>query len=64
MQVLQLNYLSYVKQKLKEFNACDTRARKDKNKHEDGIIEFIKKGFICNRLKYYERENCVSISLG
>ena len=46
-----------MKQKLKEFNECDTRARKDKKKHEDGIIEFIKKGFICNKLKEYGGKN-------
>ena len=63
MQVLQLNYLSYVKQKLKEFNGCDKRARKDKKKHEDGIIEFIKKGFICNKLKEYGRKKCEIICL-
>ena len=38
-------------------NGYEVRARRDRHKHEGGLIEFVRQGFICKRLKKYE-PNC------
>ena len=36
------------------FNGYEIRARRDRHKHGGGLIEFVRQGFICKRLKKYE----------
>ena len=31
-----------------------SKARRDRHKHGDGLIEFVRQGFVCKRLKKYE----------
>ena len=33
------------------FNGYEIRARRDRHKHGGGLIEFVRQGFICKRLK-------------
>ena len=35
----------------------EIRARRDRDKHEGGLIEFLRKGLICKRLRKYEPLN-------
>ena len=37
-----------------KLNGYEVRARRDRHKHESGLIEFNRQGFICIRLKQYE----------
>ena len=37
-----------------KLNGYEIRARKDRHKHGGGLIEFVRQGFICKRLKKYE----------
>ena len=39
----------------------EIRGRKDRNKHRGGLIEYVKKGVICKRLKEYEPKEIESI---
>ena len=39
----------------------EIRGRKDRNKHGGGLIEYVKKGIICKRLKEYEPKEIESI---
>ena len=55
---LPLDYLVISKTKLDGFpnsqfklNGYEDRARRDRNKHGSGVIEFFRPGFICKRLK-------------
>ena len=62
---LPLDYLVISETKLDEnfpnaqfkFNGYEVRTKRDKNKHGGGLIEFVRQGFICKRLKKYE-PNC------
>ena len=38
-----------------KLNGYEIRARRDRHKHGGGLIEFVRQGFICKRLKKYER---------
>ena len=37
-----------------KFNGYEIRARRDRHKHGGGLLEFLRQGFICKRLKIYE----------
>ena len=39
----------------------EVRARRDRDKHGDGLIEFVKNGIISKRLKEYETKQSESI---
>ena len=39
----------------------EVRARRDRDKHMDGLIEFVKNGFISKRFKEYETKQSESI---
>ena len=60
---LPLDYLVISETKLDEsfpnsqfkLNGYEIRARRDRHKHGGGLIEFVRQGFICKRLKKYER---------
>ena len=39
----------------------EVRARRDRDKHGGGLIEFVKQGLICRRLKEYETKVSESI---
>ena len=62
---LPLDYIVISETKLDEsfpnsqckLNGYEVRARRDRHKHGDGLIEFVRQGFICERLKKYE-SNC------
>ena len=59
---LPLDYLVISKTKWNEsfpnsqfkLNGYEIRARTDRHKHGVGLIEFVRQGFICKRLKKYE----------
>ena len=38
-------------------NNYEIRARRDRDKHGGGLIEFVRKGLICKRLRNYESLN-------
>ena len=42
-------------------NGYEVRARRDRHKHEGGLIEFVRQGLICKRLKKYEPNCCECI---
>ena len=62
---LPLDYIVISETKLDEsfpnsqfkLNGYEVRARRDRHKHGSGLIEFVRQGFICKRLKKYE-PNC------
>ena len=62
---LPLDYIVISETKLDEsfpnsqfkLNGYEVRARRDRHKHGGGLIEFVRQGFICKRLKKYE-PNC------
>ena len=62
---LLLDYIVISENKLDEsfpnsqfkLNGYEARARRDRHKHGGGLIEFVRQGFICNRLKKYEPNN-------
>ena len=59
---LPLDYMVISETKLDEsfpnsqfkLNGYEVRARRDRHKHGGGLIEFVRQGFICKRLKKYE----------
>ena len=59
LEDLSLGYLVISETKLDESfsnaqfmrNGCEVRARRDRHKHGDGLMEFVGQGFICKRLK-------------
>ena len=59
---LPLEYLVISETKLDEsfpdsqfkLNGYEVRARRDRHKYGGGLIEFVRQGFICKRLKRYE----------
>ena len=59
---LPLDYIVISETKLDEsfpnsqfkLNGYEVRARRDRHKHGGGLIEFVRQGFICKRLKKYE----------
>ena len=59
---LPLDYLVISETKLDEsfpnaqfkLNGYEVRARRDRDNHGSGLIEFVRQGFICKRLKKYE----------
>ena len=59
---LPLEYLVISETKLDEsfpdsqfkLNGYEIRARRDRHKYGGGLIEFVRQGFICKRLKRYE----------
>ena len=65
LKELPLDYLVISETKLDEsfpnaqfkLNGYDVRARRDRQRHGGGLIEFVRQGFICKRLKKYEL-NC------
>ena len=64
---LPLDYIVIIETKLDEsfpnsqfkLNGYEVRARRDRHKHRGGLIEFVRQGFICKRLKKY----AVSVSV-
>ena len=58
---LPLDYLAISETKLDEsfpnsqfkLNGYEIRARRDRHEHGGGLIEFVRQGFICKRLKKY-----------
>ena len=58
LQDLQLNYIVLSETKLEksfptsrfQLSGYEIRVRKDQNKHGGGLLEFVKKGLLCNRL--------------
>ena len=40
-----------------KINNYEIRARRDRDKHGGGLIEFVRKGLICKRLRKYESLN-------
>ena len=66
---LPLDYLVISETKLDEnfpnapfkLNGYEVRARRDGHKHGDGLIELVRQGFICERLKKYEPNCCECI---
>ena len=62
---LPLDYIVISETKLDEIfpnsqfklNGYEVSARRDRHKHGGGLIEFVRQGFICKRLKKYE-PNC------
>ena len=65
LKELPLDYLVISETKLDDsfpnaqfkINGYEVRARRDRNKHGGGLIEFVRQGFISKRLKKYE-PNC------
>ena len=66
---LSLNYLVLSETKIDQsfptaqfyIKGYEVRARRDRDKHGGGLIEFVKNGFISKRLKEYETKQSESI---
>ena len=66
---LSLDYLVLSETKIGEsfptaqfyIKGYEVRARRNKDKHGDGVIEFVKDGFISERLKEYETKQSEGI---
>ena len=66
---LSLDYLVLSKTKIDQsfptaqfyMKGYEVRARRDRDKHMDGLIEFVKNGFISKRFKEYETKQSESI---
>ena len=62
---ISLDYFVFSERKLdnsfpcaqSQISDCKIRARRDRNKYGGGLIEFVKKGLICKKLKTFETEN-------
>ena len=66
---LSLGYLVLSEKKINQsfptaqfyIKGYEVRARRDRDKHGSGLIEFVKNGFISKRLKEYETKQSESI---
>ena len=62
MKTLSLDYLIFSKNKTDEsfqtakfdVEGYEIRARRDRDKYGEGLTEFVRRGFICKRLREYE----------
>ena len=45
-----------------ELNGYEVRARRDRNKREGGLVQFLRQGFICKRFKN-NNENLIVVSV-
>ena len=69
MESLQLDYFVLSETKLDcsfptpqfSLNEYEIRARRDRDRHGGGLIEFVRKGLICKRVKSYETINSETI---